>query len=86
MNYLVIVFRSRSSALSMRNYLSARGVASAVINAPRSLTHSCGLALKVTGVTPSVLMGLLKSSPTKAPFSVYYARQEQGGIGYSLVR
>ena len=83
MNYLVIVFRSRSDALSTRNYLAARGVSSSVINAPRSLTHSCGLALKINGVTPSVLTGLLKSSPTKA--QVYYAKQGQGGVGYSKI-
>ncbi|MDE6189095.1 MAG: DUF3343 domain-containing protein [Clostridia bacterium] len=82
MNYLVIIFRSRSDALSMRSYLAARGVSSAVINAPRSITHSCGLALKITSVTPSTLSSLLKSSPTKVQYGVFYAQYEQGGIRY----
>ena len=51
MNYLVITFRSRSDALAMRSYLSARGLPCSTINAPRGLTQSCGIALKIQGAS-----------------------------------
>lgn len=86
MNYLVIVFRSRNDALALRSYLSGRGVSSTAINAPRSISQSCGIALKITNITPTTLTNLIKSCPTEVRCTVYSARAEQGGIGYSLVR
>ena len=53
MIYSLITFRSRNDALAMRSYLSSRGVTSATVNAPRSLTQSCGLALKIQSVSSS---------------------------------
>ena len=85
MIYSLIIFRSRNDALAMRKYLSSRGVMSATINAPRSLTSSCGLALRVQGVSSVSLVGLIKSCPTKVRCSVYQAYMGQGGIRYSLM-
>ena len=85
MIYSLIIFRSRNDALAMRKYLSSRGVMSATINAPRSLTNSCGLALKVQGISSVSLVGLIKSCPTKVRCSVYQASMGQGGIRYSLI-
>lgn len=85
MIYSLIIFRSRNDALAMRSYLSSRGVISATVNAPRSLTHSCGLALKIQSVSSSTLVGLIKSCPTKVKCSLYQAYMGQGGIRYSLL-
>ncbi|MBD5085829.1 MAG: DUF3343 domain-containing protein [Clostridiales bacterium] len=86
MNYLVIVFRSRNDALTMRSYLASRGVSCAIINAPRSITHSCGIALKINNISPLMLSKLMKSSPSKVQYTVYSAYAEQGGIGYRLIQ
>ena len=85
MIYSLITFRSRNDALAMRKYLSSRGVMSATINAPRSLTQSCGLALKIQGVSTMTLVGLIKSCPAKVRCSIYQAYMGQGGIRYSLI-
>ncbi|MDE5756693.1 MAG: DUF3343 domain-containing protein [Clostridia bacterium] len=85
MIYSLIIFRSRNDALAMRSYLSSRGVTSATVNAPRSLTQSCGLALKIQGVSVQSLVGLIKSCPAKVRCAVYQAYMGQGGIRYSLV-
>lgn len=85
MIYSLITFRSRNDALAMRKYLSTRGVPCATVNAPRSLTNSCGLALKVQGVSSSSLVGLIKSCPAKVRCSVYQAYMGQGGIRYTLM-
>ncbi|MDE6361405.1 MAG: DUF3343 domain-containing protein [Clostridia bacterium] len=85
MIYTLIIFRSRNDALAMRSYLSSRGVISATVNAPRSLTQSCGLALRIQGVSTQALVGLIKSCPAKVRCSVYQAYMGQGGIRYSLI-
>ena len=85
MIYSLITFRSRNDALAMRSYLSSRGVTSAIVNAPRSLTQSCGLALKIQSVSSSTLVGLIKSCPSKVKCSLYQAYMGQGGIRYSLI-
>ncbi|MDE6605904.1 MAG: DUF3343 domain-containing protein [Clostridia bacterium] len=85
MIYSLIIFRSRNDALAMRSYLSSRGVISATVNAPRSLTQSCGLALKIQSVSTQALVGLIKSCPAKVRCSVYQAFMGQGGIRYSLI-
>ncbi|MCI8421565.1 MAG: DUF3343 domain-containing protein [Clostridia bacterium] len=85
MIYSLITFRSRNDALAMRSYLSSRGVTSATVNAPRSLTQSCGLALKIQSVSSSTLVGLIKSCPSKVKCSLYQAYMGQGGIRYSLI-
>ncbi len=85
MIYSLIIFRSRNDALEMRSYLSTRGVPCAVVNAPRGLMQSCGLALKIQGVSSSNLVGLIKSCPTKVRCSIYQAYMGQGGIRYSLI-
>ena len=85
MIYSLITFRSRNDALAMRSYLSSRGVTSATVNAPRSLTQSCGLALKIQSVSSSTLVGLIKSCPSRVKCSLYQAYMGQGGIRYSLI-
>ena len=85
MIYSLITFRSRNDALAMRSYLSSRGVTSATVNAPRSLTQSFGLALKIQSVSSSTLVGLIKSCPSKVKCSLYQAYMGQGGIRYSLI-
>ncbi len=85
MNYLVITFRSRSDALAMRSYLSARGLPCSTINAPRGLTQSCGIALKMQGVSTLSVSQMIKSCPTKVRCTLYQAYLGQGGIRYTLI-
>lgn len=85
MNYLVITFRSRSDALAMRSYLSAKGVPCSTINAPRGLTQSCGIALKIQGASALGISQMIKSCPTKVRYSLYQAYYGQGGIRYTLI-
>ena len=77
MNYSVIVFRSRSDALAMRSYLNSRGVPCATINAPRSITQSCGLALKIHNVSRQTLVNLIKSCPRFNVRSIRHMRSRE---------
>lgn len=82
MNYLLIVFHSRNEALNVRNYLQKNGVSSTAINAPRILSVSCGLALKIVGVQLSMLTNLLSAYPNRFGGVVYSAVQENGSLRY----
>ena len=54
MNDIIVVFRSRSAALSFASALRSHGVSGRVVNTPRALSASCGLSVRVGGFAKSV--------------------------------
>lgn len=61
MSDIIVVFRSRSDALSFNSRLKAYGVSGKVVNTPRALSLSCGLSVRVGGFARSVATALCPS-------------------------
>lgn len=59
MNCIILIFRCRNDALSVRGFLLANNVLAKVIDAPRQLSPSCGLALEVSGYSAANLRTML---------------------------
>lgn len=64
MNDIIVVFRSRSDALSFNSRLRSYGVSGKVVNTPRSLSLSCGLSVRVGGFGRSVATALCPRDAT----------------------
>lgn len=84
MSYLLILFHSRNHALAMLNYLRGRGIACSTMNAPRSLTKSCGIALR-TNTPQSVLLNSLNGCPNVGDIKIYIASESFGGTNYRQI-
>ncbi len=46
MQYVIAVYRSRNVAMRAYNYLTEKGIVSALISTPRSANVGCGLSVK----------------------------------------
>ena len=58
MKDIIVVFRSRSDALSFNSRLRSYGVSGKIVNTPRALSLSCGLSVRVGGFARSVATAL----------------------------
>lgn len=47
MQYLLFVFSTRKDAYRLYDYLLTEGVAAKIVNVPRELSASCGIAVRV---------------------------------------
>lgn len=84
MNYLLMIFRSRSETLAAYRYLTSHGLNCATVNAPRSLVKSCGLAVK-TFAPQRALFALLSQCDFTVSVKVYSAEQSFGGTTYRQI-
>lgn len=50
MEYVIIVFRSRTQVLNFKKVLESTGVFSEIISTPRRLAIGCGLSLKIKSI------------------------------------
>ncbi len=50
MQYILCVFTARKDAYQLYDYLQMRGVACKIVNTPREVSASCGIALQATTV------------------------------------
>ncbi len=76
MNDIIVVFRSRSEALSFASALRSHGVSGRVVNTPRALSESCGLSVRAGGFAKSVALAICPRDAT-----IYEIRPE----GYSKI-
>lgn len=74
MEYVAIIFRSRSQAVRFYDFLSGFGVRGEIINTPSEAEVGCGLSVKV--------------SRSAYPVAVAAARKFNGGsmVGFFLVK
>lgn len=61
MEDFLIVFRSRYEAMSFYNYLSSKGYNVKAVNTPRQISLSCGLSIRITGISQQGLLNLTKT-------------------------
>lgn len=78
--YVVITFRSRNDALSIREVLSRLGIGVAVIDTPRQVTSSCGLAIKVRGITAGKIKNIIYANNLANKISAIYEVHEEGNM------
>lgn len=64
MNDIIVVFRSRTDALSFNSRLASYGVSGKVVNTPRALSLSCGLSVRVGGFARSVAAAICPRDAT----------------------
>lgn len=76
MNDIIVVFRSRSAALSFASALRSHGASGRVVNTPRALSASCGLSVRTGGFAKSVAIALCPRDAT-----IYEIRRD----GYSKI-
>lgn len=83
MQYILIVFRSRSDALACRSHLLSRGVDAVVVNTPQQLTHSCGLSVKT--YTPRPVLASALGVWGSRSVGIYAARGNGAAVSYTRV-
>ncbi len=79
----VISFRSRSDAIAFGRYLSSKAVSNQLINKPRTVSGSCGLAV-LANVDHSKLLQLVHSYTGRVG-NIYELIRVTGGVRYQLV-
>lgn len=67
MEYLIVVFRSRTETYNFSYLLKSYGVFSSIINTPRQVTVACGLCVK----TRICDLNLIKSLLSRRNFSSF---------------
>lgn len=61
MSAIILIFRCRNDALLLRSFLLSNNVFAKVVDAPRQLSSSCGLAVEVQNFEANFLRELLQS-------------------------
>ncbi len=79
----VISFRSRSDAIAFGRYLSSNAVTNQLINKPRTVSGSCGLAV-LANIDQNKLLGLVNSYRGRVG-NIYQLLRLPSGIKYQLV-
>ncbi|MEG1608923.1 MAG: DUF3343 domain-containing protein [Clostridia bacterium] len=62
MSAIILIFRCRNDALLLRSFLLANNIFAKVVDAPRQLSSSCGLAIEVPNYNAIFLQDLLRNS------------------------
>lgn len=78
MEYLIVVFRSRTETYNFSYLLKSYGVYSSIINTPRQVTVACGLCVK----TRVYDLNLVKSLLNRRNFSSFVGIYKISG-GYN---
>ena len=83
MKYLIISFKNRNSLMAFNKILTNRGIATSVINTPRSIAISCGLSLKTDKRNLNLIINLVHYANINGFIGIYlYDRTN----GYEQIR
>lgn len=61
MQYLIIAFRSRNDALTVKNLLFNQQIMSETVNTPMEIAKSCGISLKINTHNKNAVISLVSS-------------------------
>lgn len=61
MQYLIIAFRSRNDALTIRSILLNNKIMSETVNTPMEIAKSCGISLKINSQNKNATVSLISS-------------------------
>lgn len=86
MSAIILIFRSRNNALTIRSFLLANNVFAKLIDTPRALSASCGLAVEIVGQAGEFLKQiLLENNKMSLVEGVYGIHFEDNQKRYVLI-
>ena len=60
MDYILIVFKSRTETLSFSELLKQNKISSAVVSTPKEVSHACGISVKCFSEYRNLVIELLR--------------------------
>ena len=80
MEYLIVVFRSRSHTVKFHSFLEKNGIFSQIVNTPKELGVGCGLSVKVNTEQLQIMKKAIKIANLSSFIGIFKVKKTGGSI------